>query len=133
MLVGGFRRIGKEGCEFDGGRERIAREGKEGKEKYLVFIILRKAPMELSRVTMCARPVHASVTMMTGQENARNSSKDWKWCPHNRSYLPFPCNHVEKRERWGTYQGTKLRSRASDVTHVTDQHNQTIHCPLRLS
>jgi len=46
---------------------------------YLVFIILRKAPMEFSRVTMCARPVHASVTMMTGQENARNSSKDWKW------------------------------------------------------
>ena len=72
------------------------KEGKERKGKYLVFIILRKAPMEFNRVTMCSRPVHASVTMMTGQENARNSSKDWKWCPHDCSYLPFPCKHVEK-------------------------------------
>ena len=41
-----------------------------------VLIILMKAPMEVSRVTMCARPVQESVTVMTGQENARNSSKE---------------------------------------------------------
>jgi len=53
----------------------------------LVFIILRNAPMEVSRVTMCGFPVHASVIVMTGHEKARNSSKDEKRGPQERSYL----------------------------------------------
>ena len=64
VLVAGFRRIWKEGRK----RVSFGREGKEKKGKYLGFIILRKAPIDFNRVTMCARPVHASVTMMTGQE-----------------------------------------------------------------
>lgn len=54
---------------------------------YLVLIILRKAPMEVIRVTMCALPVWASVTVITGQENATKSSKELNRCPHERSYL----------------------------------------------
>jgi hypothetical protein len=46
--------------------------------KYLVFIILINAPIEFSRVTICALPVHASVTVITGQENARKASNDSK-------------------------------------------------------
>ena len=45
---------------------------------YLVFIILINAPIELRRVTICALPVHASVTVITGQENARKASNDSK-------------------------------------------------------
>lgn len=52
---------------------------------YLVFTIFRKALIELSRVTICARPVQLSVTVMTGQENTRNSSNEEKRCPHVRS------------------------------------------------
>ena len=36
---------------------------------------------------MCARPVQASVTVIVGHENVRNSSKDSKSTPHERSYL----------------------------------------------
>lgn len=43
---------------------------------YLVFIILINAPMEFKRVTICALPDHASVTVITGQEKAKNSSND---------------------------------------------------------
>jgi hypothetical protein len=55
----------------------------------LVLIILRNAPMEVRRVTMCALPVTVSVTMTTGHEKARNSSNDWNRCPHERSYLRY--------------------------------------------
>lgn len=53
---------------------------------YLVFTIFKKALIELSRVTICARPVQLSVTVMTGQENTRNSSNEEKRWPHVRSY-----------------------------------------------
>lgn len=43
---------------------------------HLVLIILRKAPTEVIRVTICALPVLVSVTVITGHENARNCSKD---------------------------------------------------------
>jgi hypothetical protein len=43
---------------------------------YLVLIILRKASRDARRVTMCGRPVYASVTVTTGHENERNPSKD---------------------------------------------------------
>lgn len=49
-----------------------------GKNEYLVFIILRNAPTELRRVTIWALPVYASVTVITGQENARKASNDSK-------------------------------------------------------
>ena len=54
---------------------------------YLVFSILRKAPTVDKRTTMCARPVQASVTVIVGHEKVRNSSKDSKKMPHERSYL----------------------------------------------
>src|ERR1700722_12280910 len=54
---------------------------------WLVLIILRKAPMEVILVTIWALPVHASVTVITGQENSKKSSKEAKKCPHERSYL----------------------------------------------
>lgn len=54
---------------------------------HLVFIIFKNAPTELRRVTICALPVVASVTVITGQENARNASNDSKRCPQERSYL----------------------------------------------
>jgi hypothetical protein len=47
-------------------------------EAHLVLIILRKAPIEVRRVTICALPVHESVTVITGQEKAKNSSNDEK-------------------------------------------------------
>lgn len=50
------------------GEEQEARKD----ETYRVLIILRKAVMEVKRVTMCARPVRVSVTVTTGQEKARN-------------------------------------------------------------
>ena len=53
----------------------------------LVLIILRNAPIDVIRVTMCALPVQQSVTVITGQENVRNSSNDSKNTPHDRSYL----------------------------------------------
>lgn len=53
----------------------------------LVLIILRNAPIDVMRVTMCALPVAQSVTVITGQENVRNSSKDSKNTPHDLSYL----------------------------------------------
>ena len=53
----------------------------------LVLIILRKAPIDVIRVTMCALPVQQSVTVMTGHENVRNSSKDSKNTPQERSNL----------------------------------------------
>ena len=57
----------KKSCEFwEGG------EGGEGKIPR--FYHFEKSTKELSCMTLCARPVHASVTMMTGQENGRNSS-----------------------------------------------------------
>jgi len=40
------------------------------------LIILIKAPMEFKRVTMCALPENASVTVITGQEKTKNSSND---------------------------------------------------------
>ena len=51
-------------------------EGREERKHrtYRVLIILRKAAMEVMRVTMCARPVRISVMMTTGQEKARNCS-----------------------------------------------------------
>ena len=54
---------------------------------YLVLIIFRKAPIEDIRVTMCARPVRASVIVMTGQEKDKKSSNVLNRCPHVRSYL----------------------------------------------
>jgi hypothetical protein len=56
-------------------------------QTHRVLIILRKAPIEVRRVTMCARPVHTSVQVMQGQENARKSSKVENRWPHERSYL----------------------------------------------
>jgi hypothetical protein len=53
----------------------------------LVFIILRKAPTDVSRVATCALPVQASVTVITGHEKPKKSSKDAKRWPHERSYL----------------------------------------------
>jgi hypothetical protein len=53
----------------------------------LVLIIFRNAPIEVRRVTICGLPVHESVTVMTGHENARKSSKDENRGPQERSYL----------------------------------------------
>lgn len=53
----------------------------------LVLIIFTNAPMDVMRVTMWALPVQASVTVMTGHENVRNSSNDSKKTPQVRSYL----------------------------------------------
>jgi hypothetical protein len=53
----------------------------------LVLIILRNAPIEVILVTICALPVHESVTVMTGQEKTRKSPNDAKRWPHERSYL----------------------------------------------
>ena len=58
-----------------------------GTPAHLVLIIFKKAPMELRRVTIWALPVRESVTVMTGQENARNSSNVSNKCPHDLSYL----------------------------------------------
>ena len=54
---------------------------------YLVFNIFRNAPTVDIRTTMCARPVHVSVTTMVGHEKVRNSSKVSNSAPHDRSYL----------------------------------------------
>lgn len=43
--------------------------------------------MEVRRVTICARPVCMSVTVITGHENVRNCSNVSKRCPHDRSCL----------------------------------------------
>lgn len=59
---------------------------------HLVFIILRKDPIELDLVTICALPVQSSVTTITGHENVKNSSKDEKRWPHVLSNL-FPNHH----------------------------------------
>ena len=56
-------------------------------ESHLVFIILMKLLIAVRRVTIWALPVHESVTVITGQENPRNSSKDSKKLPHDLSYL----------------------------------------------
>ena len=43
--------------------------------------------MDVKRVTMCGRPVYASVTVTTGHENERNPSNDENRWPQDRSYL----------------------------------------------
>ena len=62
----------------------------KGRSFRISLIILRKAPMDLRRVTMCGRPVYASVTVTVGHENERNPSNDEndenRW-PQDRSYL----------------------------------------------
>lgn len=60
---------------------------------HLVLIIFKNAPTEFRRVTICALPVVASVTVMTGHENARNASKVSNRWPQDRSYLAetFQC------------------------------------------
>ena len=55
--------------------------------RYLVLIIRRKAPIEFNQVMICALPVQESVTVITGHENARKSSKDAKRWPQDRSHL----------------------------------------------
>lgn len=75
---------------------------------YRVLTSLIKAPIELNRVTICALPVHESVTVITGHENAKNSSNDAKRWPQDLSYLlsiirirqkekkkPVPCYVVD--------------------------------------
>ncbi len=54
---------------------------------HLVLIIFKNALMEVKRVTICALPVCASVTVMVGHEKAKNSSKEVKRCPHVLSNL----------------------------------------------
>lgn len=54
---------------------------------HLVLIIFKNAPIEFNRVTMCALPVYASVTVITGHEKAKNSSNEVKRCPHVLSNL----------------------------------------------
>lgn len=60
------------------GNESQKSEGRDSEERkdrtHRDWIILRKALMEVMRVTMCARPVRISVTATTGQEKARNCS-----------------------------------------------------------
>lgn len=63
------------------------REKVNEKGGYRCLIILRKAAMEDMRVTICARPVRASVTVIAGQEKARNCSNVSKKWPHVRSCL----------------------------------------------
>lgn len=55
---------------------------------------------------MCARPVQASVTVMAGHEKVRNSSKDSKNTPHERSYLSVILSNrcLGQRLRWSTHQ-----------------------------
>ena len=66
----------------------------------LVLIILRNAPIEVILVTICALPVHESVTVMTGQEKARKSPNDAKRWPHERSYL----GTVRRSDQTTTYR-----------------------------
>lgn len=54
---------------------------------HLVLIIFKNAPIEVKRVTICALPVCASVTVIVGHEKAKNSSKEVKRCPHVLSNL----------------------------------------------
>ena len=63
--------------------------------------------MVVMRVTICALPVQQSVTVMTGQENVRNSSNDSKKTPHDRSYLSFKVTFslVEHKADRIAYQG----------------------------
>lgn len=73
----------------------------------LVLIILRNAPIEVIRVTMCALPVAQSVTVITGQENAKNSSNDSKNTPHDLSYLEIIKFRINVRIALGrAYHGT---------------------------
>jgi hypothetical protein len=61
------------------------------RRSHLVLTILIKLFMAVRRVTIWALPVHESVTVITGQENPRNSSKDSKKWPHDLSYLVNGC------------------------------------------